>query len=226
MGEVIVTKFGGSLLKDASGFLSLAREVISLRKAGYSVVVVVSAMKGVTDTLIEVVESKEGWEQRLKQVMSLYISAAKEAIREPGILSRTLGELTRLFDELFKLVWAVKVIGEATPHAKSSIIAFGERLSAALAAAVLQDKGIKSVWLSGGEAGLVARNGDYFDAVIDYGGSDKRVKEGLKPLIEDDIVPVVMGFTAHSREGRLVLLGRGEATIQRHCLRDSSGLGK
>ena len=209
MTDIVVAKFGGSLLRNSAGYLSLAEEVRSLRKSGYRVVVVVSAMKGVTDTLIDVVDAGWGWEQRLKHVMSLYLSAARGSLSNPELLSQTLGELTRLFDELFKLVWAVKVIGEATPHAKASIIAFGERLSAALASAVLRDKGIESAWLSGGEAGLVSRGEDYFDAVIDYAESSKRVGEALKPLIEDDVVPVVMGFTARNKEGKLVLLGRG-----------------
>jgi len=209
MSDVVVAKFGGSLLRNSAGYLSLAEEVESLTRSGLRVVVVVSAMKGVTDTLIEVVDADWGWEQKLKHVMSLYLSAARGAINDPTLLSQTLGELTRLFDELFKLVWAVKVIGEATPHAKASIIAFGERLSAALASAVLRDKGIESTWLSGGEAGLVSRGEDYFDAVIDYAESSKRVKSSLPPLLEDGVVPVVMGFTARNREDRLVLLGRG-----------------
>jgi aspartate kinase len=209
MRGVVVAKFGGSLLRASEGFLILADEVKKLLELGKRVVIVVSAMKGVTDSLIRVVEAEWGWEQRLKEILAMYLSAARGAIRNPAILSQALGELTRLFDELFKLVWAVKVIGEATPHAKASIIAFGERLSAALASAVLRDQGVDSKWLSGGEAGLVSGGNDYFDAVIDYGESAKNVPLVIGKLLEKNVVPVVMGFTARNREGRLVLLGRG-----------------
>ena len=205
---VVVAKFGGSLLRDSSGYLTLSSEVEKLLEQGRRVVVVVSAMKGVTDELIEIVEKPVGWEPRLKRIMERYYSAARGAVVNEREATALLGELSRLFDELFKLVWAVKVIGEVTPFARAAIVSFGERLSAALAAATLRSNGVEAVWLDGREAGIVAE-GDPWEATVDYKLSEQLVRGKLTPLLEHRVVPVVTGFVAGTREGRTVLLGRG-----------------
>ncbi len=205
---VVVAKFGGSLLKDSNGYITLAEEARSLLSRGLRVAVVVSAMKGVTDELIDIVEKPVGWEPRLKRIMERYYSAARGAVSSERELTSLLGELSRLFDELFKLVWAVKVIGEVTPHARAAIVSFGERLSAALAAATLRSRGVESVWLDGREAGIVAE-GDPWEATVDYPESEQLTRRRLLPLLENRVVPVVTGFVAGTREGRTVLLGRG-----------------
>ena len=206
--RVVVAKFGGSLLRDSGGFTVAAQEVERLLRGGGRVAAVVSAMKGVTDELIEVVEKPAAWEPRLRRIMERYYSAARGAVTSERETTSVLGELSRLFDELFKLVWAVKMIGEVTPHARAAIISFGERLSAALLAATLRSLGVEAVWFDGREAGLVAE-GDPWEATVDYETSRSLVRERLLPLLERGVVPVVTGFMAGTREGRVVLLGRG-----------------
>ncbi len=205
---VVVAKFGGSLLRDSSGFITAAHEIASLVERGYRVAAVVSAMKGVTDELIEVVEKPAAWEPRLRRIMERYYSAARGAVSSERETTAILGELSRLFDELFKLVWAVKMIGEVTPHARAAIVSFGERLSAALLAATLRSQGVEAVWLDGREAGIIAE-GDPWEATVDYELSRILVREKLGPLLERHVVPVVTGFMAGTRAGRIVLLGRG-----------------
>lgn len=205
---LIVAKFGGSLLRDGSGFIVAAEEVSRLVHRGHRVAAVVSAMKGVTDELIEVVERPTAWEPRLKRIMERYYSAARAAVSSEREMTTVLGELSRLFDELFKLVWAVKMIGEVTPHARAAIVSFGERLSAALLAATLRSRGVESIWLDGREAGIIAE-GDPWEATVDYEASRLAARERLLPLLERGVVPVVTGFMAGTRTGRVVLLGRG-----------------
>jgi len=207
-GGVVVAKFGGSLLRDSGGFTVAAREVEKLLGAGSRVAAVVSAMKGVTDELIEIVDKPTAWEPRLRRILERYYSAARGAVTSERETTSILGELSRLFDELFKLVWAVKMIGEVTPHARAAIISFGERLSAALLAATLRSNGVEAVWFDGREAGLVAE-GDPWEATVDYELSRRLVREKLTPLLERGVVPVVTGFMAGTRSGRVVLLGRG-----------------
>jgi len=50
----LVAKFGGSVLRDAEGYSASAKVVKECVGEGYKVVVVVSAMKGVTDSLLKV----------------------------------------------------------------------------------------------------------------------------------------------------------------------------
>lgn len=210
--KVLVAKFGGSILADGQGYKVLADTVESLIGEGYRPIVVVSAMKGATDTLFRaasLAQREESVEPLLRDLMERYTSAAHEAVEDREHLAKLLGEMNTLFTELFKLVWAVRVIGETAPHVEAMIVSYGEMLSAALAASVLRSRGVEARWLHGGAAGLVAAGGSYREAVVDYHESSRRVQERLQPLIENGIVPVVMGYTAYNRNGQTVLLGRG-----------------
>ncbi len=205
--DIVVVKFGGSVLAGGHGYRVLAETVKGLVEEGRRVVVVVSAMKGVTDTLIDIVYSRSGWDEKIKKIMEKYYAAAKEAVGG-NELSSVFSELSRLFDELLKLVWASKVVGEVTPYTIASIVSFGEKLSAALASHAIRSYGVKSVWLSAHAAGIRGV-GDPLDALVDYDASRRGVEEGLRPLLGEDVVPVVTGFTASTSDGKTMLLGRG-----------------
>ncbi len=204
-----VAKFGGSILRGGEGYRVSASEAARLRER-YQLVVVVSAMKGVTDELLELCESPGTWPPRLEALMKRHYNAASEALGGAGgdSLVKSLGELSRLFDELVKLVWAVNVMGGATPSAKAAIMAFGERLSAVIMAYALRARGLKAEWFDAGRAGIVG-SGNPLEATVDYEASRERVRRSLTPVIKSGAVPVVTGFTAESREGKTLLLGRG-----------------
>jgi aspartate kinase len=86
-------------------------------------------------------------------------------------------------------------------------MSFGERLSTPIVSGALNSIGIKSKWLSGYEAGVIT-NSDFGKASPIWDLTNKKIKKNLKPLMKDSI-PVVTGFIAGDREGRITTLGRG-----------------
>ena len=205
MRGVVVAKFGGSVLSSGQDYLRAAREVARLREER-DVVVVVSAMKGVTDQLIEAAARGNG----IDSVFEKYSRALEEA------LGRGAGEwletLYNEFNKLNMLLWAVRVLGEANPRAQAYITSFGERLSTLLMAAALESQGVPARRLMGGDAGIIT-DSNWLEAEPLDEESRPLARLRLGSLLESGIVPVVAGFTGATRDGAVTLLGRGGSDL-------------
>ncbi len=203
---LIIAKFGGSVLSSARGYLEAARLVEKLVSEGHQVVVVVSAMKGVTDTLLSF--QRLGAEKTAKSVYERYATTLKSLGLPQDLHARAASELAIASNSLFKALWAVGVLGEATPRARDYIASFGEKLSAIVMSAALQARGLRARWLTGREAGIVTDD-RFGEANPIHEVSAKLVRETLKPLLDEGVVPVVTGFIAGTVDGTVTLLGRG-----------------
>ncbi len=208
MKPLLVAKFGGSVLRNGEDYARAAAIVEELLDE-YSVVVVVSAMKGVTDRLLRLARDFEvSPTTEIQEIYSMHI----EALREAGVSGRLFGEafsrIARLIDELTKIVWALRVLGEVTPKAVDYVLSFGERLSSIVMEVVLRSHGIEAKALTGWEAGIVT-NGNFGEATPIPDETERRVRERLPPLLEKGVVPVVTGFIAATPRGEITTLGRG-----------------
>jgi aspartate kinase len=87
------------------------------------------------------------------------------------------------------------------------MISFGELFSASLVSQALNSKGIKSKWFTGLEAGIVT-DSNFERAAPLWDDTVKNVKSNLGGLLKDT-VPVVTGFIAGDKAGRITTLGRG-----------------
>ncbi len=207
MNDLLIVKFGGSILKDGRDYIRAASIIKDLRDRGYKVVVVVSAMKGITDLLSKFNELSI--EELVKGVYSKYFNALSTITRTSniawGFFARSL---TSLSNELAKTLWAIRVLGEVTPRVKDYILSFGERFSIILMTAALNTLGLKAKWFTGREAGLVT-DSTFGDARPIHEISCRLVRETLIPVLEDGIVPVVAGFIAGTVEGTITIMGRG-----------------
>ncbi len=205
VGDVVVLKFGGSVLVDSDSYLRAASIVGGVVSEGYSPVVVVSAMKGVTDRLIEL--SSGGGKGLLDSVKASYMEALR-GITGYELYGEYRAKLGVLLEELEKTVWAVGVLGEATPRVRDFIVSHGEKLSAVLMEAALRRKGFRARWLTGGEAGVVT-DYNYGEARVDLEESRRLVGERIPALVERGVVPVVTGFIGETPTGETTTLGRG-----------------
>ncbi len=205
---MLVAKFGGSVLSSGEDY-ARAADIVEELMDEYSVVVVVSAMKGVTDKLTHLARDFElSPTAEIQQIYSMHI----DALRDAGVSGRLFGEafsrIARLIDELTKIIWALRVLGEVTPKAMDYVLSFGERLSSIVMEVVLRARGIEAKALTGWEAGIVT-NGNFGEATPIPDETERRVHERLPPLLEKGVVPVVTGFIAATPRGEITTLGRG-----------------
>jgi len=211
---MFVLKFGGTSVGCGEMISKVADIVTSLdgRK-----VVVVSAMGGVTNRIIEVagkvidlptdlVEKEvDGFHRAM---VSKHLNALAEAVPDAGERGKVDEHVIELLDKLRVALLGVGYLEELSPKSLDYIMSFGERLSAPIVAAALSARGSPALALTGYEAGLVT-DSNFGAARPKHKESKSKVKKTLQPLLSKGVVPVVTGFIAGDDGAHTTTLGRG-----------------
>jgi len=195
--KLSVLKVGGSLLRDAKSYITVAEYTKrAFLENGLKPIVVVSAMKGVTDLLIGV---SEGNMEAIKEVSYKYVEVAKEL--NSSYLIRKVNE------EIEDLEKAARNLETSTPATRDLILSYGERLSKNVFAEALEIVGVNAYGLDARE--LIVTNDVHGDATVDYNATKKHLEEVYPVIVEKPAIPVIEGFVGKSRNGKITTLGRG-----------------
>lgn len=211
---MIVMKFGGTSVGDGRCIANVAGLV---QKEKRKKVVVVSAMAGVTDKLINtakrvvdlptnVVEKEVDLFYR--DLLLRHRAAVLEAVSDKKITGEILEKIIGLLDQLKMTLLGVGYLEDLTPRSLDYIMSFGERLSVLILEGALRSRGIKATSLTGYEAGITTDS--CFGRARPIHNKLKRdVGERLNPILSKGITPVVTGFIACDSNARITTLGRG-----------------
>lgn len=217
----ITMKFGGTSVGSAEAILRVADIVRQAREnalhgtknvARRRIVVVVSAMSGVTNTLIRAAQlAVEGHdhevEQLVQELRQRHLDTVAALGLDEGERFALDGQVDALLKHVSSLCRATSILGECTPRGLDVISGLGERLSVHLVAAALRAKRIAAQVV---EATDLIVTDDLFGAanpLMDE--TEERVRTRLLPLLEGDVVPVITGFIGATRDGTPTTLGRG-----------------
>ena len=208
-----VHKFGGASLEDAG---SLSRALSIVESGARPAVVVVSALAGVTDTLLEIAHGlPRGRDASIRRSVAglreRYGAVARAAIPEGEGRRRIRAAIRKVFDELESLSRAPALLRDLSPRALDHLLAQGEDLAARVFSAGLEARGVRSEYVS--PLALIATDGHPGHAAPDLAATDRRVRRTLRPLLAKGVVPVVPGFVGADSEGRPVTLGRGGSDL-------------
>ena len=211
-----VLKFGGTSVGNSAAIARVA-EIIGGARRESEIVVVVSAMSGVTNQLIEAGSQAALAEQDASAAIRVadifgdlrqrHHAAIHSLIRSTARQSRLAAEIDRLLSEGAALCRAATQRGELTPALRDAISSLGERLSAPLLAAVLVEAGLASEAIVATE--LIQTDSCHGAAEPEMEATRKNCAAGLRPLLRCGVVPVVTGFIAATAYGTLTTLGRG-----------------
>ncbi len=198
---VAIHKFGGTSLGDAERIQNASRLVAAARRKR-PVVVVASAMGGVTDVLLGA-----AWEAERGR-LGLARKAVEALMARHAEVARALGVR---FDEaplreLDAALQGVSLLRERTARVTDLVSSFGERLSAPLLAAALAKAGVPARAVDSRD--LLVTDDHHGAASCDRKRSDPRVRRRLRPILAAGVVPVVTGFIARSAKGETTTLGR------------------
>ena len=187
---MIVHKFGGTSLGDAGRFANVADIVIDQQSRDGvglgEMVVVVSAMGGVTSALIAgaraAAEGKDTVYRQIKagllsqhlDVVESLLSHSPERLDVGGLVEDRLHNLERLYR-------SIAVLGELTVRGADAVASLGEQLSSSLLAAVLRDRGVRAQAISGTE--LIVTDDNFGAAVPLMAQTRKRLQSRVKPLV-------------------------------------------
>ena len=197
---MIAHKFGGSSVADAGRMRAVA-ELLASRQE--SQVIVISAMKGVTDALIALVHAAAAKDPGLaKGVQALEQRHRDTASELLGTGAATaLGRFDAEFAALRELLQTQARLGAPSTDLLDAVSGLGEVWSSMLVEAALRARGLSTRWIDAREV-LVVERGE-LGAMVDWDASRGRL-EALPPADRT----VATGFVARTREGRPTTLGR------------------
>ncbi|HVH38819.1 MAG TPA: lysine-sensitive aspartokinase 3 [Gemmatimonadaceae bacterium] len=207
---MIVIKFGGTSVGDAA---AIARTAAIVRgRLDRHPVVVVSALAGTTNRLIEI--TRHAADSQLIVALSIveelrdrHFACIDELLDGHESYGEVAADTGALFDELAHLAEALSVLGHITPRSHDAVAAMGERLSAPIVTAAFMRAGLPAEFV---DARRVMATSD------EYGKAEPRPDEialncraRLAPLLREGKVPVLGGYIGSTAQGITTTIGRG-----------------
>jgi bifunctional diaminopimelate decarboxylase / aspartate kinase len=202
----IVLKFGGTSVSSLENWKNIARVVSDRRRSGARILIVHSAITGITDRLERLLAAAMGQapEEELRAIEERHRRLAAELGVAPG------EEVERHLAELREIAAGVALVREVSDRTRARVMASGELMATHLGARFLRKQGLEVTWvdartlLRSEERGGAAR-GDVLNAVCGF-APDLALEEQLEALSP---IVTTQGFIASDEDGNTVLLGRG-----------------
>ena len=209
---VVALKFGGTSLLGAQRMLHAAGLVRTAVQSS-NVIVIVSAMKGITDRLLSISRSlAEGKFSHARNEAEGVIHLHLDVLQDLQ-LDEQQHDRVRLGLQLLgrDLLHEVPLKGRIVANAELTdrLASFGERLSTRLFAAALEKSGVPAVPVSSSDFVLTCDT--FLEAKPQLEETKQRGRGILLPLLEAGLVPVVTGFIGATPDGRITTLGRNSS---------------
>ncbi|MFH2111787.1 MAG: aspartate kinase [Candidatus Bathyarchaeota archaeon] len=202
--EVEVIKLGGSILHSREAFERAVKIVEREMNKGRLPVLVVSAMKGVTDKLISALDrSLNDCEYKPEEFMEQLLHEHIEA--QPTDHSSV--ELKAECMKLLNVLLYIRSSQELGDSVYAYAVSRGENLSSRVLEAHLKSHGVKSRCFYGED--LIVTDDNCLEAAVEIEATRKRLQSLLVPVMGMRVVPVIAGFAGRSHHGKVTILGRG-----------------
>ncbi len=202
-----VLKFGGTSVGAAENIKRVADIIHSYQKQEESIIVVSSAMSGVTNLLIKAGElAEQGNSKYLKTVAKIEKKHADciSALLNGKNKTAALKELKNNINDLKEWLQGVSMLKELTPRVLDLIQSFGERLSVPIIAAYCNQAGVKAIATD--SQNFIFTNNDFGKARVDFTKTNRAIRAFFKEI---KATPIVTGFIAKGQTGQTTTLGRG-----------------
>jgi len=204
-------KFGGTSVADPDAIdrlIGIVRRQMALH--GRPPVVVVSALSGITDSLIEAARlAEDGQADRAAAVLHAlrdrHVSVASAVTGESR--SPLIAAVRAEFEELIGLVHALAVLREVSPRSLDTVVASGEILSSRIVAAAMADRGVPSAWIDART--VLVTDAEHAAAAPEMIETCERVRAHVAPVTNGGRVAVLGGFIGATATGVTTTLGRG-----------------
>ena len=201
-----VLKFGGTSVANSENINRVQKIVSDI--ASEQLVVVVSALGGITDLLLKAAalaaSQTEDHKSLLKTIEDRHITTIKALIpiaAQSAVLSKTKSQL----NELEVLLEGANMIGEVTAKLSDKIVSHGELLSANIISDFFHISGLDAIYADSRK--LIITDSAHGKAVVNFELTNQNCTNFFKST-RNKIV-VLPGFVAASNQGETTTLGRG-----------------
>jgi len=243
-----IIKFGGTSLKDTDAF-NRATDIILTKDS--QVVVVLSAMSGVTSELLSTldhlqdlthakrhesadhdtsitdmlsIESKgiQRIDELMGNVTARHTQVVDELITETVLNSEIKQRLVNIFTRLRRILSGSIYIEELTDKTRDLVLSFGERFSCTVMEGVLTAKGMNCQAMRSGKVGIVT-DSVFCNASPDFQQTSSNLKKTITPLLNEGITPIITGYFGVDQEGNVTTFGRGGSDFSAAIIGSSLG---
>jgi len=204
-----VIKIGGGSLKGKETIQDILT-LVAERGRGH--IIVVSALNGITDILIDGMTDALRDEAAIPSIIShirnKHILVARHILLTSKRYQRYTRDLSVHLGQLERLYYGLNFTGEMTPKMADVISSFGERLSADLLASALRGRGLQATYYMPHKIGLIT-DGRFGDATANLPETTRNLQRNLLPLLKRGMIVFVPGFFGVSETGDVTTFGRG-----------------
>jgi len=204
---MIVMKFGGTSVGSAERILQLIR-IVRQRSAEGPVMVVVSAMSGVTNLLEEACNKAAAQDEDFRTVVEAIARKHDECIGSipfsAAVSSKLIIQVREPLQRLGEICKGLFLVGDLTAKTKAHIMSYGELLSSRIVAAAMEHEGLSPVWIDSRK--VIVTDSQYMSARVDFDATNARIKNEVEDVHKLFIAP---GYIARSSAGESTTLGRG-----------------
>ena len=202
-----VLKFGGSSVASAENINKVV-EILNNRWGSDKKIVVVSALGGITDLLLQAAQLAAGnnelYKTTLHEIEQRHLDAVKELL--PVTMQSSALSLTKkLCNEIEDICNGIFLLGELSARTKDNIMSYGELLSSQIIAAKLRSLELNAEWKDSRQ--LIITDNNFGAAIVDFPSTNKNVEEYFSSSPAD--LFILPGFIAADAAGNTTTLGRG-----------------
>jgi len=204
-----VFKFGGVAVGDAEAIrIALAH----VRRAAPNVVVVVSAMNGITDLLLDAGHAalrcdRGHCEDAAAELEARHMLLVSELIASKRRAEELTGVIRDSVHEMRSMMESISVLRELTPRALDALVARGERAVARIFSAAAEEAGIDAVYVDAVD--IIQTENRLGTLWPNLARCEREAKKHVLPLLAEGNVVIIPGYIASGPDGSLVTLGRG-----------------
>ena len=200
-----VMKFGGSSVQDAERIKNACSIVIE--EAGKEkTAVVFSAMKGITNLLLESADIASKGSTEYKELIKTLYERQVEAVNslmKGEAAEKTLSQIDEMTAELKNILHGIELVKECSPRSQDLVVSFGERLNNFLITSYLNSIGTKAEFIDSRD--IIKTNSQYGRAQVKYDITYKNISKRFSAVKG---IAVVTGFIASAEDGATTTLGR------------------
>ncbi len=202
-----VLKFGGSSVANAANIEKVVN-IVMQQPTTEKIAVVVSAMGGVTDSLLKIASFAATADETYKTLLEELEQKHLEAVRVLLPIqqqSATLSLVKQQFNDLEGICDGVYLLKELSLRTQDKIVGYGELLSSQIVAAKLQSLGVQQLWVDSRH--LIVTNSNHSNAGVDFFVTNERIVSWFKA--NEAKYYVIPGFIAANQAEHTTTLGRG-----------------
>jgi aspartokinase/homoserine dehydrogenase 1 len=195
-----VLKFGGSSIGSAENILRVKKIIESQNE---QVVIVVSALQGVTDQLIELCTHAAAKDKNFFRVYNeieiKYLEVIKALFEEP-MQKEVLTQINAYLKELSSIINGIYLLNDITPKIQDKVLGFGEIMATFIVSKVLENAEMVDA------KGLIRTDSAFGNATVNFTLSIRLIRSFFKNYKKIAVIP---GFIASNDKGETTTLGRG-----------------